>query len=69
MTALFLLLFGGCLLYLIVAYDTLVRGDIDEENKTEEEIDSQLLTNLILPLRMAIFLAAVGIVAAIITMI
>ena len=69
MTALFLLLFGGCLLYLIVAYDTLVRGDIDEENKTEEEIDSQLFTNLILPLRMAIFLAAVGIVAAIITMI
>lgn len=69
MTALFLLLFGGCLLYILVAYDTLVRSDIDEEDKTEEEIDGQIFTNLILPLRMAIFLAAVGIVAAIIEMI
>ena len=69
MTALFLLLFGGCLLYIFVAYDTLVRCDIDEEDKTEEEVDSQLFTNLILPLRMAMFLAAAGVIIAIIEMI
>ena len=69
MTALFLLLFGGCLLYILVAYDTLVRCDIDEEDKTEEEVDSQLFTNLILPLRMAMFLAAAGAIIAIIEMI
>lgn len=67
--ALFLLLFGGCLIYILVAYDTLVRCDIDEEDKTEEEVDSQLFTNLILPLRMAMFLAAAGAIAAIIEMI
>ena len=69
MTALFLLLFGGCLIYILVAYDTLVRCDIDEEDKTEEEVDSQLFTNLILPLRMAMFLAAAGAIIAIIEMI
>lgn len=69
MTALFLLLFGSCLLYILVAYDTLVRGDIDEEDQTEEEVDRQIFTNLILPLRMAIFLAVVGIITAIIEMI
>ena len=69
MMALFLLLFGGCLLYVFVAYDTLVRCDIDEEDKTEEEVDSQLFTNLILPLRMAMFLAAAGAIIAIIEMI
>ena len=69
MTSLFLLLFGGCLIYILVAYDTLVRCDIDEEDKTEEEVDSQLFTNLILPLRMAMFLAAAGAIAAIIEMI
>lgn len=65
MTALFLLLFGGCLLYIFIAYDTLMKCDIDEEDKTEEEIDSQLFTNLILPLRMAMFMAAIGVIAAI----
>lgn len=69
MIALFLLLFGGCLIYILVAYDTLVRCDIDEEDKTEEEVDSQLFTNLILPLRMAMFLAAAGAIVAIIEMI
>jgi hypothetical protein len=69
MTSLFLLLFGGCFLYTLIAYDTLVKCDIDEEDATEEEVDSQLFTNLILPLRMAMFLAAVGIIAAIIEMI
>lgn len=69
MTSLFLLLFGGCLIYILVAYDTLVRCDIDEEDKTEEEVDSQLFTNLILPLRMAMLLAAVGAIVAIIEMI
>ena len=69
MTSLFLLLFGGCLIYILVAYDTLVRCDIDEEDKTEEEVDSQLFTNLILPLRMAMFLAAAGAIVAIIEMI
>ena len=69
MTSLFLLLFGGCLIYILVAYDTLVRCDIDEEDKTEEEVDSQLFTNLILPLRMAMFLAAAGAIIAIIEMI
>ena len=69
MTSLFLLLFGACLIYILVAYDTLVRYDIDEEDKTEEEVDSQLFTNLILPLRMAMFLAAAGAIVAIIEMI
>ena len=69
MTSLFLLLFGGCLLYILVAYDTLVRCDIDEEGKTEEEVDNQLFTNLIFPLRVAMFLAAVGVIAVIIEMI
>jgi hypothetical protein len=69
MTSLFLLLFGGCLLYIFIAYDTLMKCDIDEEDKTEEEIDSQLFTNLIFPLRMAMFLAAAGAIVAIIEMI
>lgn len=69
MTSLFLLLFGGCLIYILVAYDTLVRCDIDEEDATEEEVDSQLFTNLILPLRIVMFLAAAGAIAAIIEMI
>ena len=69
MISLFLLLFGGCLLYILVAYDTLVNCDIDEEDKAEEEIDRQFYFNLILPLRMAMFLAAVGVIAAIIEMI
>lgn len=69
MIALFLLLFGGCLIYILVAYDTLVNCDIDEEDVTEEEVDSQLFTNLILPLRMAMFLAAAGAIIAIIEMI
>ena len=69
MIALFLLLFGGCLIYILVAYDTLVNCDIDEEDVTEEEVDSQLYTNLILPLRMAMFLAAAGAIVAIIEMI
>ena len=69
MIALFLLLFGGCLIYILVAYDTLVNCDIDEEDTTEEEVDSQLFTNLNLPLRMAMFLAAAGAIVAIIEMI
>jgi hypothetical protein len=69
MISLFLLLFGGCLLYILVAYDTLVNCDIDEENKTEEEIDRQFYFNLILPLRMSMFMAAAGVIAAIIEMI
>lgn len=69
MISLFLLLFGGCLLYILIAYDTLMRCDVDEEDKTEEEVDSQLYTNLILPLRMAMFLAAAGAIVAIIEMI
>ena len=69
MISLFLLLFGGCLLYILIAYDTLVNCDIDEEDKTEEEINRQFYINLIFPLRMAMFLAAAGAIVAIIEMI